>query len=118
MAALEVLRRDDDDDDDDGGSNDNWGDYEQNDEEDQEEDQEEDPNEMDDDMDESATDLDETMGDETSQPQTSTHKVTLKVDVDDALKILVHNAIKEFGFAPRDVYRGVLDLPSARKARP
>ena len=31
-------------------------------------------------------------------------------DVGDALKILVRNAIEEFGFAPRDVYEGVFRL--------
>ena len=37
--------------------------------------------------------------------------------IDDALKILVHNATREFGFAPRDVYDGVLDLPWTRSER-
>ena len=36
-------------------------------------------------------------------------------EVDNALIILVRNAIEEFGFAPRDVYDGVLRLPSTRK---
>ena len=35
--------------------------------------------------------------------------------VDNALKFLVHNATQEFGFAPRDVYHGVLDLPETRE---
>jgi len=35
-------------------------------------------------------------------------------NVDDALKILVCNATEEFGFVPRDVYEGVLDLPTTR----
>ena len=34
-------------------------------------------------------------------------------NVDTALKTLVHNAIEEFGFAPRDVYDGIL-LPGTR----
>ena len=34
----------------------------------------------------------------------------------DALKILVQNATREFGFAPRDVYRGVFTLPDARNS--
>ena len=36
-------------------------------------------------------------------------------NVDTALETLVHNAIKEFGFAPRDVYRGVLVLSRTRE---
>jgi hypothetical protein len=36
-------------------------------------------------------------------------------NVDDALKILVHSATEEFGFAPRDVYEGVFRLPWAKK---
>ena len=44
------------------------------------------------------------MADETGQSQ------ALEDNVDSALKILLHNAIEEFGFAP-DVYRGVLHLP-------
>ena len=35
--------------------------------------------------------------------------------VRNALKILVRNAIEEFGFIPRDVYNGVLDLPRTRE---
>ena len=35
-------------------------------------------------------------------------------DVDSALDILVDNAIEEFGFAPRDVYNGVLNLSQTR----
>jgi hypothetical protein len=35
--------------------------------------------------------------------------------VDDVLKTLLHNATEEFGFAPRDAYNGVLDLPSTRR---
>ena len=40
--------------------------------------------------------------DKASQPQTPMD------NVDNALKILVHNAIEEFGFVPRDVYSSVL----------
>ena len=53
----------------------------------------------------SATDRDVGTVDGTGQPQ------ALMVNVDDALKILVHNATEEFGFAPRDVYDGVFNLP-------
>ena len=35
--------------------------------------------------------------------------------VDTALKILLHNAIEEFGQAPRDVYDGVYHLHEMRK---
>ena len=38
-----------------------------------------------------------------------------EVNVDNALKILVRNATEEFGFAPRDVYNGVLELPETRE---
>jgi hypothetical protein len=34
--------------------------------------------------------------------------------VDAAFEILVQNATGEFGFAPRDVYRGVFQLPATR----
>jgi len=57
----------------------------------------------------SAADQDENMVDETDQPQTPVDKV------DNALKILVRNAIEEFGPIPRDVYQGVLDLPRAKR---
>ena len=55
-----------------------------------------------------ASGQDENMVDETYQPHTPVD------EVDNALKILVRNATEEFGFAPRDVYNGVLDLPFAR----
>ena len=48
------------------------------------------------------------MVDETDQPHAPVD------EVDNALKILVRNATEEFGFAPRDVYDGVLDLPMMR----
>ena len=35
--------------------------------------------------------------------------------VEEAFRILVRTATEEFGFAPRDVYDGVLDLPDTRK---
>ena len=35
-------------------------------------------------------------------------------EVDNALKTLMRNATEEFGFAPRDVYDGVLNLPLTR----
>lgn len=37
-----------------------------------------------------------------------------KDEVDDALKVLVRNATEEFGFAPRDVYQAVFELPLTR----
>jgi len=43
--------------------------------------------------------------DKTSQPQDP---------VGDAVEILLKNATEEFGFSPRDVYGGVLDLPKTR----
>jgi hypothetical protein len=36
-------------------------------------------------------------------------------NVDDALKILVHNATEEFGYAPIDVYEGVFHFPRTRE---
>ena len=57
----------------------------------------------------SATDQDKNMVEEAGQPQALAGKV------DSALEILVHNATEEFGFAPRDVYNGVLELPDTRK---
>ena len=48
------------------------------------------------------------MVDETDQPHAPVD------EVDNALTILVRNATEEFGFAPRDVYNGVLDLPRER----
>ena len=58
----------------------------------------------------SSTDQDENTG-EADQPQAPVDN-TLKID--DALKILVHNATQEFGFAPRDVCDGVFDLRETR----
>jgi len=110
-AALEVIRKEDDDDNDD--NDDGGGDKQKNQEGDQEEDQEEDPDEMDYDTSIPAIDRDEIMGEETSQQKTS----KLQVNVDGALEILVRNAIKEFGFAPRDVYHGVFNLPKMRALR-
>ena len=48
------------------------------------------------------------MVDEAGQPQAPMDKV------DNALKILVRNAVEEFGFIPRDVYDGVLKLHQTR----
>ena len=64
----------------------------------------------------SVTDHDEDMVDETDQPHAPVDEVdnALEISVDNALGILVHNATEEFGFAPRDVYNGVLDLPTMR----
>ena len=59
----------------------------------------------------SATDQDENMA-EANQLQTPVAD-TLKMD--DALKILVHNATQEFGFSPRDVYDGVFNFPDAKE---
>jgi len=42
------------------------------------------------------------------------HSQVLVVNVDDALKILLDNAIEEFGFPPRDAYHGVFNLTDAR----
>ena len=57
----------------------------------------------------SAANQDEDMVvDETDQPQTPVD------EVDNALKILVRNAIEEFGPIPRDAYKGVLNLPEAK----
>ena len=59
-----------------------------------------------DEMDEgTGEDQDENMGDETS------HQLSL----DEALEILVRNAIEEFGPIPRDVYDGVFDLPTTKR---
>jgi hypothetical protein len=58
----------------------------------------------------SAADQDETMT-EAGQLQAPVAN-TLKMG--DALKILVRNATQEFGFAPRDVYRGVLNLTETK----
>ena len=69
--------------------------------------------EMDDSTRASDTDQDQTMADVAGQPQATVKKVDdIKTLVDDAFKILVRNATEEFGFIPRDVYRGVFDLPS------
>ena len=35
-------------------------------------------------------------------------------EVDEAVKILVRNATEAFGFAPRDVYRGIFNLPEMK----
>ena len=66
--------------------------------------EEEDRDKMDGDIRASATDQDEPMADEVGQPD----------KVNNALKILVHNAIEEFGVAPRDVYNGIFNLPRTR----
>jgi len=55
-----------------------------------------------------ATDWDEGMVDEAGQPLAPVSTV------DNALEILVDNAIEEFGFAPRDVYGGVLEPHNTR----
>jgi hypothetical protein len=51
---------------------------------------------------------DEDMADEAGQPLAPVDNVR------NAFEILVRNATKEFGFAPRDVYNGVLKLPRTR----
>ena len=56
----------------------------------------------------SAIDRDEDMADEAGQPLTPVSTV------DNALKILVDNAIEEFGFAPHDVYGGVFEPHNTR----
>jgi hypothetical protein len=45
-------------------------------------------------------------------PAGNTLKTDKVIEIDKALEILVRNATEEFGFAPRDVYNGVLDLPA------
>jgi hypothetical protein len=71
----------------------------------------EDHDEMDDGIKSSAADQDVNMVDDAGQPR------ALVLKVDNALKILVANATEEFGFAPRDVYNGVLDLPGMTNRR-
>ena len=55
-----------------------------------------------------ATDRDEDMVDEAGQPLAPVSTM------DNALEILVDNAIEEFGFAPRDMYDGVFKLHNTR----
>jgi len=69
--------------------------------------EEEDRNEMGDSIGASVTHQDEKTTDGAGQ---------LRAQVNNALNILVRNATEEFGFAPRDVYEGILDIPSARHA--
>jgi len=69
----------------------------------------EDRDEMGNDISASATDQDEDIVDEAGQPRAPID------NVDNALKILVHNATEEFGFAPRDVYNGVFRLSQTRE---
>jgi len=71
-----------------------------------EEEEEEDCDETGDGTSASATGQDQTMADVTGKPRVD--------EVDDVLKILVRNATEEFGFAPRDVYDGVFQLPGTR----
>ena len=49
--------------------------------------------------------------DQAKQPQVPVHEM----EMEQALKILVRIATEEFGFIPRDVYSGLLDLPEMRK---
>ena len=55
--------------------------------------------------------------DGTGQPQALAGGVDSapKLPVDSALETLVRNATEEFGFAPRDVYNGVFDLPTTKR---
>ena len=79
------------------------------------EDQMEGCNDMVDDIRASVTDQDETVVDEADRPHGpagNTLKTDEVIEIDKALEILVRNATEEFGFAPRDVYNGVLDLPA------
>ena len=48
------------------------------------------------------------------QDETQVDADQSQTPVDNALKILVQNATEEFGFAPRDVYNGVLNLSCTR----
>ena len=77
-------------------------------EKEEEEEEEEDRGEKGDSIKTSAVAQDEIMGDQENRPQTSP-----KI-VDEAFRILVRNATEEYGFAPRDVYEGVFDLPTIR----
>ena len=72
--------------------------------------EEEDCDEMGDDIKASVTDQDENMA-EAGQPQAPVGDGKIDKALYDALKTLVHNATQEFGFAPRNVYSGVFDLP-------
>jgi len=56
-----------------------------------------------------ATDQVKNMVNEAGQPQAPV------TQVDDAFEVLVRNATEEFGFIPRDVYRGVFLLSRTRK---
>ena len=69
------------------------------------EEQEDDCDEMGDSIGPSVTDQGELMVDDPDK---------LRALVDNALKILLHNAIEEFGFAPRSVYNGVFSLPNTK----
>ena len=59
--------------------------------------------------------------DDTGGPSTTGHTTSMadaagqSHSLGTALKILVQNATEEFGFAPRDVYDGVFDLPETMK---
>jgi hypothetical protein len=61
---------------------------------------------MDDSIRASATNLDEDIANQAGQP---------RAPVDNALEILVRNVTEEFGFAPRDVYNGLLGLSDMKK---
>ena len=47
--------------------------------------------------------------------EAATYRQLSKLSVDDALNILAQNAIKEFGYAPRDFCRGVFNLQLVRE---
>ena len=63
----------------------------------------------------SASDEDVEMTDAADQsPDTDTEVADAADKSPDIMETLVKNAIEEFGWAPRDVYCGVFDLPSIR----
>ena len=51
---------------------------------------------------------------ESGNREAATYQWLSKLSVDDALKILTHNAIKEFGYAPRDMCRAIFNPESVR----
>jgi len=55
------------------------------------------------------------LGDDTAVDQDQAPPPVPKVKMDRVLEILVRTATEEFGFIPRDVYRGILDLPEMRR---
>ena len=106
-ATLEVLRtekeKEDDEETDDEETDDEETDDEETDDEETDDEETDDEETDDEETDDEETDDEETDDEETDDEETD--------EVDEAVKILVRNATKEFGFVPRDVYEGVVDLP-------